>query len=219
MRDFSSVQGGFFGARVFRAALAIVILAVGFAAASVPASAAGPAEQFISDNAQKGITILGNKQLSKDQRRAQFQDFLLGLADIKAISVYTLGQYRRTASPADIDAFSAAFKDYALAVYQSYFDKFSGQTLQVTGSYPAAPDETVVKSVMNDPKKTNDANPLEVDFRVSSANGRMAVIDFSVGGVWLRETEKSDFTSYLSQNSGAVPKLTAMLKTKAQQMK
>lgn len=195
-----------------KAALAVLVVAVGLGAS--PAYAAGPAEQFIAQNVQRGLSILNNRQLSRDQRRDQFQGFLLGLTDIRAIAEYTLGQYRRTASPGDIAAFDDAFKNYALAVYQTYFDKFSGQTLQVTGSYPLDPDEAVVKTVMIDPDKPNDPNPLEVDFRVANEGGRPAVVDFSVSGVWLRETERSDFTSFLGQNNGSVPALTGVLRVK-----
>ena len=205
--------------RPFRLMFAILVLAAGFAGFSAPARAATPAEQYITDNVQKGLTILSDKALTKDQRRAQFQDFLIGLTDIKAIAEYTLGQYRRTVSPGDQAAFDNAFKDYALAVYQTYFNKFSGQTLQVTGSYVLAPDESVVKTIMIDPKKTNDAKPLEVDFRVGNRSGRLAVVDFSVEGVWLREMEKSEFTSFLGQHDGAVAMLTASLIKKTQQIK
>ena len=205
--------------RPFRLMFAILVLAAGFAGFSAPARAATPAEQYITDNVQKGLTILSDKALTKDQRRAQFQDFLIGLTDIKAIAEYTLGQYRRTVSPGDQAAFDNAFKDYALAVYQTYFNKFSGQTLQVTGSYVLAPDESVVKTIMIDPKKTNDAKPLEVDFRVGNRNGRLAVVDFSVEGVWLREMEKSEFTSFLGQHDGAVAMLTASLIKKTKTIK
>lgn len=183
-----------------------------------PAMAASPAEQFISDNVQKGLAILNNTQLSKDQRKAQFRDFLLGITDIKKIADYTLGQFRRTASPDDLVAFEATFKEYAMAVYQSYFSKYTGQTLKVTGSYPLGGDETVVKTVMVDPNKAG-AKPLQVDFRVLSDGGHLVVVDFSVEGVWIRELERNDFTSYLGQHSGDVKALTALLKQKTAQFK
>jgi phospholipid transport system substrate-binding protein len=202
--------------RPFRLMIAVLLLALG--AVTQPAPAATPAEQFISDNVQKGLTILNDKQISKDQRRSQFRDFLLGLTDIKRIADYTLGQYRRTASPDDLNAYDAAFKEYALAVYQSYFTKYTGQTLNVTGSYALAPDENVVKTVMVDPNKA-DSKPLEVDFRVLNQGGRMYVVDFSVEGVWIRELERNDFTSFLGQNNGNVALLTRNLRAKAQQFK
>lgn len=194
--------------------LAIMMVAVAVASVSRSAMAASPAEQFIAENVQKGLVILNDKQLNKDQRRAQFRDFLLNLTDIKLIADYTLGQYRRTATPDQLSSFEAAFKDYALAVYQGYFSKYSGQTLKVTGSIQLSPDETMVKTVMVDPKNTK---PLEVDFRVLSRGGRMMIVDFSVEGVWIRELERNDFTSYLGQNGGNVPTLTQSLIAKAQQ--
>jgi phospholipid transport system substrate-binding protein len=197
---------------------AVLALAAGFAGFSAPAQAATPAEQYITNNVQKGLTILNNKALSKDQRKAQFQDFLTGLTDIKTIAEYTLGQYRRSASPADLGAFDAAFKEYALAVYQTYFNKFSGQMLQVTGSYAQEAGESVVKTVVIDAKKPNNPKPLQVDFRVASGNGRLVVVDFSVEGVWLREMERSEFTSVLGQNGGSIPALVASLKKKTLQI-
>ena len=195
--------------------LAAFLIVIGIAATARSAYAAAPAEQFISENVQKGLTILNDKQISKDQRRAEFRDFLLGLTDIKAIADYTLGQYRRTASPEALADYEAAFKEYALAVYQGYFSKYTGQTLQVTGSYPLNADETVVKTVMVDPKQSS-GKPLSVEFRVASRGGRMVIADFSVEGVWIRELERNDFTTFLGQNNGNVALLTQNLKSKAQ---
>ena len=58
-----------------------------------------PAEDYVQGNIHKGLDILNNKQLSTEQRRVQFANFLLGLTDMKRIADFTLGQYRRTASP------------------------------------------------------------------------------------------------------------------------
>jgi phospholipid transport system substrate-binding protein len=180
------------------------------------AEAASPAETFIADSVQKGMSILNNSASSKDQKKAEFQNFLLGLTDIQAIGRYTLGQYRRSASPEDLTTFDAAFKEYAMSVYQSYFAKYSGQTLKVTGSTSLGANETMVKTVTVDPKKPG-AKPFEVNFRVQNNGGREIVVDFSVEGVWIRELERNDFTSYLGQKNGDVKALSAMLKQKAAQ--
>jgi phospholipid transport system substrate-binding protein len=183
-----------------------------------PAEAAAPAEQFVADSVQKAMGILNNATLSKEQRKAQFQDFLLTLTNIQSIGRYTLGQYRRSATPEDLTAFDAAFKEYALSVYQSYFAKYSGQTLKVTGSTQLAADDIMVKTVTVDPKKAT-AKPYEVNFRVQTVGGRQVVSDFSVEGVWIRELERNDFTSYLGQKNGDVKALIVMLKQKATQQR
>jgi len=200
---------------VTRAALAVTLV-FSVVLAAAPARAANPAEQYITDNVQKGLAILNNSAISKDQQKAQFQDFLMGLTDINVIARYTLGQYRRTASPEDLKTFEATFKDFALSVYQSYFSKYSGQTLKVTGSYALSADETVVKALTVDPKKPS-AKPFEVNFRVQNNGGKPVVVDFSVEGVWIRELERNDFTSYLGSHNGDIKALTAMLKQKAAQ--
>ena len=74
-------------------------------------AAATPAENFVNDNIQKGLEILRDKKLTTAQRRDQFKALLLGLVDTRRIAVYTLGQYRNSASPADVDAFITACRD------------------------------------------------------------------------------------------------------------
>ncbi|HEV2650609.1 MAG TPA: ABC transporter substrate-binding protein [Rhizomicrobium sp.] len=107
-----------------------ILLAIALAAmAASPAMAVTPAETFISDNIHQGLDVLNNKGLSDDQRRVQFQNFLLGMTDMQRIATFTLGPYSAKASQADRDAFAQAFQNYALAAYQSYFSKYAGQTL------------------------------------------------------------------------------------------
>jgi phospholipid transport system substrate-binding protein len=191
----------------------VLVAALAVALSARPAQAATPAEAYITESVQRGMAILNNAQLNKEQRKTEFRGFLLGLTDIKAIARYTLGQYRRTATAEDSAAFEETFKEYAMAVYQSYFAKYTGQTLKVTGSYALGSDETIVKTVVVDPKKSS-SKPLEVNFRVLNQGGKFVVTDFSVEGVWIRELERNDFTSYLGQNGGNIAVLTASLKKK-----
>ena len=188
---------------------ALLALFVGLAGLTALPSAAAPtgAESFVQANVSKGLAILNNKGASTEQRRSQFETFILGLTDMHRIANFTLGQYRRGASQADQDAFAAAFQSYAIAVYQSYFAKYSGQSLRVTGSQEHAPGDTIVQTQMVDPNDHSGQQPLEVDFRVLSDNGKFVVIDFSVAGVWLAIEERDQFSSFLGQNGGSIPTL------------
>jgi ABC-type transporter MlaC component len=99
------------------------LFAVPLFLAAPAAAAANVAESFVDDNIHKGLDILRDKRLTTIQRRDQFETLLLGLVDVRRIALFTLGQYRRTAPPEDVDAFVNAFKNYAAAAYQSYFAK------------------------------------------------------------------------------------------------
>jgi phospholipid transport system substrate-binding protein len=183
-----------------------------------PALAANnPAETFVDDNIQKALDILNNKSLSVDQRRSQFEGFLLSLTDMKRIADFTLGQYRRGLSPSDLAAFDAAFQNYAVAVYQSYFAKYAGQTLKVTGSQARAADDFIVSTALIDPNDHSGQPPLEVDFRVRTDTGKPIVTDFSVEGIWLALEERDQFTSFLGQNGGNIASLNSHLNDLAKQ--
>ncbi len=196
----------------------ILALAMGAAAAGLlPASAATPAEMFIADNIQKGLTILNDRQLSEADRADRFQQLLLGLTNTKRIAAFTLGQYVRTAPQVDRDEFAAAFQDYSIAVYRSYLAKYAGQSLKVTGSSQRAPDDFIVTTVMVDPSDRSGQRPLEVDFRVRTDAGRPELIDISVLGIWLALSQRDQFVAFLAQNRGDVKALTAHMRQTAAQ--
>ena len=176
---------------------------------ATPAFAANAAESFVGDNIHKGLEILNNKRLTAAQRRDQFETFLLGLVDIRRIALFTLGQYRRSAPPDDIEAFVGAFKNYAVAVYQSYFSKYSGQTLSVTGSTERGPTDFIVATQLMDPNSNQP--PLQVDFRVRTDTGKPVLVDVSVSGIWVSLEERDQFTAFLGQNGGNVRTLIAHL--------
>jgi phospholipid transport system substrate-binding protein len=186
-------------------ALALVAWAPGAQAAPTPA------ESFVSTNVQKGLTILNNHGIPESQKREQFEHFLLTLTDMKRIALFTLGQYRRGASQADLDQFASAFQNYALTVYQAYFSRYAGQTLQVTGSIANGAGDDIVRTLLVDPNDHSGQQPLEVDFRVKSDRGPPVVVDFSVGGVWLGQEERDQFTAFLGQNNGDIHALESHL--------
>jgi phospholipid transport system substrate-binding protein len=197
-------------------------LGLAFLLVAAPAAAASPAETFVSQNIDKGLQILNNRSLSSGQRASQFQTFLEGLTDLGRIAKFTLGNARRGAPDADVAAFDAAFRNYAYAVYQSRLSAYTGQSLKVTGSTERSADDIIVKTVLVDPKQSGQ-QPLEVDFRVRSDTGRMAIVDVAIAGVWLAIEERDQFSAFLGQHNGDIKQLvthlnqlTAQLKAKTQ---
>ena len=204
-----------------KAAIAASILAIAMLApAAAAADSTTAAENFVQSNVQRGLSILNNHSIPDAQRRAQFRDFLTGLTDIRRIAIFTLGAAKRTASQADQDAFVNAFRDYAVAVYESRLSAYSGQTLKVTGATERTPGDTVVQTVLVDPNaRSNGEAPIEVDFRVLNDNGKFVVIDASIAGVWLAIEERDQFSAFLEQNNDSVPQLTAHLEALATRLR
>jgi len=188
-----------------------LLLAVGAAVPTfmLPAMAASPAESFIADNVHNGFDILNDKAASDAQRKARFAAFLLGLTDVKRVAIFLLGKYAAGASPADLDAYYAAYQDYILAVYQSYFAQYAGQTLKVLDSRERAPQDFVVRTSM----VGGSGGPMEIDFRVRTDGAKPVLVDLSVAGVWLALAQRDQFTSVLAQNNGDIKALTAHLRS------
>jgi phospholipid transport system substrate-binding protein len=192
--------------------VAACIVAAATLVTSAPVAAASPAETYVQENVQRGLQILNNHSIPDVQRRAQFREFLTGLTDIRRIAVFTLGSSKRTASPADVEAFVNAFRDYAVSVYESRLTQYSGQTLKVIGSTDRAPGDSIVSTILVDPSgKTEGQQPIQVDFRVLSDNGKFVVIDVSIAGVWLAIEERDQFSAFLEQNNDNIPALVSHL--------
>jgi len=192
-----------------RAVLASAVMAAPLLAAGAARAAANPAESFVDDNIHKGLEILRDKKLSSIQRRDQFETLLLGLVDVRRIALFTLGQYRRSAPPEDVEAFINAFKNYATAAYQSYFAKYTNQTLKVTGSTQRAPTDFIVQTLLVDPNTSQP--PAEVDFRVRTDTGKPVLVDVAYQGIWLSLEQRDQFVAFLGQNNGNVRTLIAHL--------
>jgi phospholipid transport system substrate-binding protein len=186
------------------AVLAIVVTALFCLSERALAQGAPGAEEYVHANVQKGLTILNDKSLPDTQRRLQFRDFLTNLTDIRRIAIFTLGPARRTATPQQVDAFVNAFRNYAVAVYESRLKAYSGQSLRIVGSSEHGPGDYIVRTVLVDPtgRTEQQGEPIEVDFRVDGTPGHYVVIDASIAGVWLALEERDQFTAYLEENNG-----------------
>ena len=174
-------------------------------APALPAFAANAAEDFIAANIQAGFDILNDKVLAVAARKARFATFLLGLTDVKRVALFLIG--KTAATQADIDAYLAAYQDYILAVYQSYFAQYAGQSLKVVSSRARAADDYIVSTTM-----TGGGNAVPVEFRVRTDGAKPVLVDLSVSGVWLALAQRDQFSSVLSRSNGDVKSLTAHLR-------
>ena len=121
-----------------------------------------------------------------------------------------LGQYRRSAPPADVEAFVNAFKNCAAAAHQSYFAKYVlTRPLKVIGSTQRSPTDFIVQTNLVDPN--SNQQPAEVDFRVRTDTGKPVLVDVAYQGIWLSLEQRDQFVAFLGQNNGDVRSLIAHL--------
>jgi phospholipid transport system substrate-binding protein len=172
------------------------------------ARAANTAETFVSSNIRAGFNILNDQGIGPEARRQHFASFLLDLTDVRWVAQFALGRYAAGAAPADLDAYIAAYQDYVMALYQSYFARYAGQSLQVTASRERAPGDFIVSTNL---VGANDT-PMEIDFRVRTDGAKPVLVDIAVGGVWLALAQRDEFSAVLGQNNGDIKVLSAHLR-------
>jgi phospholipid transport system substrate-binding protein len=174
---------------------------------AAPAWAADPAETFVTTSIQQGFDILNETGTGLPQRRERFAAFIIGLTDVRRVALFLLGRYAATAPPADIDSYVAAYRDYVLAVYQSYFALYAGQSLRVIDSRERAPNDYVVRTNI----VGNNTAPMEIDFRVRTDGAKPLLVDMGLAGIWLSLAQRDQFVAVLGQNNGDIKALIAHL--------
>jgi phospholipid transport system substrate-binding protein len=169
--------------------------------------AASPAEDFVATNIQAGFNILNDGGTAPAERRQRFADFLLGLTDVRRVAVFMLGRYAAGAAQSDLDGYIAAYQNYLVSTYQSYFQLYAGQSLKVVSSRErAAGDFIVTANVVG-----QSGAPLDVDFRVRTDGAKPVLVDVAVAGVWLALAQRDQFLATLAQNNGDIKALTGHL--------
>lgn len=203
------------------AAVATAVLALALPAAAVltapvaaraQAARDASAEAFVAREGQRALHIL-NSNAPMASKKAQFRQFVDEAADVPKITRFVLGRYARTVTPAQYQAFAAAFRDYANSVYETRLSSYRGEGFRVTGSQARTPTDVVVASeVAGGGNNLHD----QVSWRVQkAADGRWRVVDVNVRGVWLAITQQQDFVSTLNNNRGDVNVLVNQLRNRA----
>lgn len=169
------------------------------------------AEAFTQRLIDQGVSIL--RATNDPQRKSKFRDFITQYSDVQRTARFTLGQYARRANPADVSAFYEAFKNFAIATYEARLDKYKGESLKVVNSIETKPGEYQVTTIVDGP---DVRNAFRIEFRLSGGNSNYKFFDVSVEGIWLAISQKEEFASYLSQQNGSVPALTANLVARTQ---
>lgn len=145
------------------------------------------------------ISMLGDGNLSAEQRSSSFRQLLVKAFDVDTISRIVLGRYWRVATPEQRDEYRRLFEDYIVATYARRFADYSGETMTVMGSRVTKQNVTVVRTKIN----LSKGDPIKVDWLVSTRNGGDGrIIDVVVAGISMALTHRSDFAAVIKRDGG-----------------
>jgi phospholipid transport system substrate-binding protein len=212
--------------RFFRAAILSTALTASFAGTAAYADKA--TEAYVQKNANMALESLNSPNLTAAERRAEFNTLMGQFTDIDLIAMRVLGKYYRQFSSQEKEAFTAAFREYALATYEAELDKYRGNELEVVSSQDNAPTsstkvDSVVTTVieMPDPSKNLTVLWRVVEFQPDSKYTEVfgsgykvtdVALDLEGGRIWLAQNQREQFLSILDRSNGSAADLIAKVK-------
>jgi phospholipid transport system substrate-binding protein len=184
----------------------LTALVVVFWAAYAPPSqsANNTAEQFARQLIDQGFAILRDERLETQARRDKFHAFILGHVDARRTALFTLGIYRRTASPDVLERFVSVFAEYSTAIYESRLEQYKNARMTVVSSLEHKPGDF---TVMTSAQDASLREPLMIGFRLAAGSGTYKIIDVQAAGIWLSVEQREQFGALLSRNNGDVAAL------------
>lgn len=189
--------------RGFAAALAAAMLLPGAAHALTNAQAQQLVQSLVTDIQR---TIDSGK--STPAILAEFKRILERYADMPIIARSSLGVAARSASAADLRAYTDAYATYVSNKYGRRFQEFKGGTIDIRGVRSEG-QYLVVQARAN----LRGQSPIAVDFHVSDRSGSPKVFNVIIEGVNMLTTERAEVGALLDRAGGSISRLTQDLRS------
>ncbi len=192
-----------------RAVLGMTAAAIGLAA--LPRSAfaltTGEAKSLV-DRVVADINKIINSGKSRNAMFRDFEGIFSRYGDVSTISRSALGPAARSASNAQLSAFSNAFGGYLARKYGARFREFIGGTIEVRDARAVKSFFEVRSTVL-----LRGQSPFNVSFMVSDRSGRDKFFDIVIEGISLLKTERVEIGSMLDRRRGNIDALIQDLRS------
>lgn len=193
-----------------RRAFAAALIAGG-AALSLPGGAfALTVDQARSliDRAVADVNAIINSGKSESVMFVEFERIFAKYADVPVIARSALGVAARSASAAQMTAFTKAYQGYISRKYGRRFREFIGGRIEVTDAHTIKSYFEVV-SVAH----LQGEAPFDLRWHVSDKSGRQLFFNIIIEGVNMLASERTEIGAMLDKRKGNIDALIADLKT------
>ena len=122
--------------------------------------------------------------------------------DVDGLARFCLGRFWQTATAAQQTQYTVVFHDLLVAKIAGHLGEYQGVRLTV-GAARTNADTRVVSTTIERPGTSSR----QIDWVVAATADGPKIIDLLAEGTSLRETQSSDFRSYLAHHDFSVPDL------------
>ena len=166
-------------------------------------------KDFINELVSDANEKLSDKNLNKIQKAEFVEKLALENVDIKALSLYTLGELRNSSEKNDILNYQVSFEKYFLKSLTSRLIDYSSSKFEILGEDKKSSNYTIVNSRVI---PSDDGPEIKIDWRVYTKDPNKPLVrDLIVEGLSLARTQKEEFGSILNSNNNDIKLLIRKL--------
>tara|TARA_B100000941_G_scaffold280335_1_gene246665 strand:- start:47 stop:643 length:597 start_codon:yes stop_codon:yes gene_type:complete len=159
-------------------------------------------KEFVAELIKDSVNKLSDKSVTNEEKTKFIEKVAIENVDIKALSLYTLGEVRKSADKEDLKKYQTTFEKYFLKSLTSRLTDYSSSEFEVISAEQKSSNYTIVSSKIN----PSDGSPeIKIDWRIYTKNPQKPLIrDLIVEGLSLARTQKEEFSSILSSNNNDI---------------
>ena len=159
-------------------------------------------QEFVNELVNDAINKLSDKNLTSEEKSKYIEKIAIENVDIKALSLYTLGELRKSSEKKDLKNYQIAFEKYFLKSLTSRLSDYSSSKFEVTDFEKKSVNYTIVNSKVT----PGEGDPqIKIDWRIyTKQKDKPLIRDLIVEGLSLARTQKEEFASILSSNNGDI---------------
>tara|TARA_B100001093_G_scaffold518909_1_gene605526 strand:- start:1291 stop:1887 length:597 start_codon:yes stop_codon:yes gene_type:complete len=159
-------------------------------------------KEFVNELVNDAITNLSNQDLNKETKSKFIEKIALENVDIIGLSLYTLGELRKSSEEQDLIKYQKAFEKYFLKSLTSRLTDYSSSKFEVIGADKKSTNYTIVSSKIT----PEDGGPeIKIDWRIYTINPEKPLIrDLIVEGLSMARVQKEEFASILNSNNNDI---------------
>ncbi|MEH7827946.1 MlaC/ttg2D family ABC transporter substrate-binding protein [Gemmobacter denitrificans] len=183
----------------------------GAALSMLPQSAAAldlASARALIDRAIGDVNSVINSGKSEQAMYGDFERIFAKYADVAAIARSALGPAARSASPAQMKAFTKAYQTYVSRKYGRRFREFIGGKIEVVDAKPLKSYFEVISVA-----KLQGEAPFDLRWHVSNKSGRDLFFNIIIEGVNMLASEREEIGNLLKKQKGDIDALIGALAT------
>ena len=166
-------------------------------------------KSFVTELLNDVLTKLNNKSITKEEKSQFIEEIASSNVDVDALSLYTLGELRKSTNKEKLNEYQKIFEKYFLKSLTSRLSDYSSSKFEVIEAEQKSSNYTIVSSTV----RPDNGNPeIKIDWRIYTKDPNKPLIrDLIVEGLSLARTQKEEFASILNSNNNDIDILISKL--------